>query len=75
MKHLIRFEWRYHTRQPSFLAAVLFFFVAGFALTATGFGPQNVALNSMYLVMESAGFLSLFSVFAVAIFASQAIIR
>ncbi len=72
---LIGFEWRYHARQASFAAAVTFFALLGFALSATGFGPENVAVNSPYLVAQSLGFLSLFSVFAVAIFASNAMLR
>jgi ABC-2 type transport system permease protein len=72
---LLRFEWRYHTRQASFAAASLFLLVLGFALTASRFGAASVAVNSSYLVMESMGLLSLLSLFAVAIFASQAVLR
>ena len=72
---LLRFEWRYHTRQASFAAASLFFLLFGFALTASRFGPNNVTVNSSWLVMESTGLLSLLSLFAVAIFASHAVLR
>lgn len=72
---LLRFEWGYHVRQVSFIGAVFFFALFGFVLTATGFGPENLAVNSPFLVAQSIGFLSLFSVFAVAIFVSNAMLR
>lgn len=72
---LLRFEWGYHVRQVSFWGAVFFFVLLGFVLTATGFGPENLAVNSPFLVAQSIGFLSLFSVFAVAIFVSNAMLR
>jgi len=75
MRELIAFEWRYHTRQASFYAAILLFaFIAG-ALIATGFGPQSLPVNSPFLVMESLGFVSLLSIFAVAVFAANAALR
>ncbi len=75
LREIVRFEWRYHTRQASFVAATLLFLGIGFALAATGFGPENLDVNSRFLVMESLAFASLFSVFAVAIFASSAVLR
>ncbi|HKR66376.1 MAG TPA: M1 family aminopeptidase [Thermoanaerobaculia bacterium] len=75
LSEIIRFEWRHHSRQPAFLAAAALFFLLGFALAATAFGPDNVAVNSSFLVTESFGFLSLFSLFAVAIFAANAVLR
>ena len=75
LKEIVRFEWRYHTRQPSFLAASALFFLIGFGLTASGFGAQNVAITSPFLVTETLGLVSLFSVFAIAIFVANAVIR
>lgn len=75
LSELVRFEWRYHTRQLSFAAAALGFFLLGFALTATGFGPANVKLQAPWLIAESLGFLSLLSVFALAIFSANAVVR
>ncbi|WNG56220.1 hypothetical protein F0U59_16700 [Archangium gephyra] len=72
---IIAFEWRYHTRQLTFVAAALGFFLFGFALTGTGFGPASVRLHSPWLVAESLGFLSLLSVFALAPFSASAIVR
>lgn len=75
MRDLLRFELRFHARQPSFLAACAFFFGIGFVLSGTGFGPKELAINSPFIVLESFGFVSLFSVFAIAVFASHALLR
>ena len=75
MKELLAFEWRYHTRQASFVAAAALFFLLGFTITATGFGPGNVRVTSPFLIAESLALLSLFAAFAVAIFASNAVLR
>jgi ABC-2 type transport system permease protein len=75
LKDVIRFEWRYHTRQISFAAAALFFAGFGFALTATGFGPANVHVNSPYSIAQSLGLISLAAVFAIAIFCANSVVR
>jgi ABC-type transport system involved in multi-copper enzyme maturation permease subunit len=75
LKEIARFEWRYHTRQPSFFAACALFFILGFVLTATGFGPANVLVTSPWLVTEVLAFASLFSVFAAAVFVANAVLR
>jgi ABC-2 type transport system permease protein len=72
---IVAFEWRYHTRQVSFAAAAALFFVFGFALTATGFGPSNVHVDSPYSIAQSIGMLSLASVFILAVFCANAVVR
>ncbi|MFL6280879.1 MAG: hypothetical protein ACJ731_12260, partial [Vicinamibacterales bacterium] len=72
---IVAFEWRYHTRQVSFIAAAALFFVFGFALTATGFGPDNVNINSPYSIAQSIGLLSLAAVFILAVFCANAVVR
>jgi ABC-type transport system involved in multi-copper enzyme maturation permease subunit len=72
---VIRFEWRYHTRQVSFIAAALFFAGFGFALTASGFGPANVHVNSPFDIAQSLGMASLAAVFAIAIFCANSVVR
>jgi ABC-type transport system involved in multi-copper enzyme maturation permease subunit len=72
---IIRFEWRYHTRQISFAAATLLFFGFGFALTATGFGPANINVNSPYDIAQTLGMISLAGVFAMAVFCANAVVR
>ena len=63
IKDVVAFEWRYHTRQASFIAAALIFFLFGFALTARAFGPANVNIDSPYSIAQTVALLSLFSVF------------
>jgi hypothetical protein len=75
LKDVVRFEWRYHTRQMSFVAAVALFFGFGFALTATGFGPANVFIDSPYSIAQSIGMLSLLSLFPLAAFCANAVLR
>lgn len=75
LRRLAFFEWRYQARQPVFAAALAFFALMGFVLAATGFGPNSVRVNAPYIVAESLGFLSLFSVFAAAVFVSNAVLR
>jgi ABC-2 type transport system permease protein len=75
LTELIRFEWRYHTRQPAFIAAAALFFVFGFVLTASAFGPATLAVTAPWLVMESIAFVSLTSVFAIAVFVANGAIR
>jgi hypothetical protein len=75
LREIVGFEWRYHSRQVAFLAASLLFFGLGFAISATQFGPANVAINSPYLVMEVFGLMSLVALIAAGIFASNAVLR
>lgn len=75
LKEIIVFEWRYHARQPAFFAGAAVFAMLGFFTQRSGFGQANVAVNSQYLVMQSMGLLSLMSVFAVAVFVANAVLR
>lgn len=71
---IIRFEWRYHTRQLSFAAGAAIFAVLGFILTV-GLGRQDVHANSPYLIIEVAALLSLMSIFPLTVFSANAILR
>jgi ABC-2 type transport system permease protein len=75
LSDIVRFEWRYHTRQVSFAAAAALFFLFGFTLTSTGFGPDNINVNSPYSIAQSIGLLSLFAVFILAAFCANAVVR
>lgn len=75
LREILGFELRYHSRQVSFLAASLLFFFLGFALSVTRFGPDNVAVNSPYLVMEGVGLLSLVALIAAGVFVANAVLR
>ncbi len=71
---IIRFEWRYHTRQFSFAAGAAIFAVLGFVLTV-GLGRQDVQANSPYLITEVAALLSLMSIFPLTVFSASAMLR
>lgn len=75
LREILGFEWRYHSRQAPFFAASLLLFLLGFALSVTQFGPDNVAVNSPYLVMEGFGLMSLLALITAGIFASSAVLR
>jgi ABC-type transport system involved in multi-copper enzyme maturation permease subunit len=75
LSEVIRFEWRYYTRQLSFAAAVVLFFGFGLVLTGTGFGAHNIHINSPYSIFESLGMASLASLFVVAVFCADAVVR
>jgi hypothetical protein len=75
LREIVRFEARYHSRQVAFLAASLLFFLLGFALGGTRFGPDNVAVSSPYLVMEGFGLMSLLALIAAGIYAANAVLR
>jgi len=57
IKDVVAFEWRYHTRQASFIAAASIFFLFGFALTARAFGPANVNIDSPYSITQTVALL------------------
>ncbi|WAM27193.1 M1 family aminopeptidase [Myxococcus sp. NMCA1] len=72
---LIRFEWRFQTRQAAFLVAVAAFLGMAFVFVGTGYGPDNAHVNSPASVMQSLGFLSLFSIFVLSAFCANAALR
>ena len=75
LRELIRFEWRYHTRQIAFPVGVLFFLGMGFILPVLGYGPGGTHLNSPFVVMQSVGMLSLLTIFVLAVFCANAVSR
>ncbi|HET6763498.1 MAG TPA: hypothetical protein VFH27_07490, partial [Longimicrobiaceae bacterium] len=72
---LIRFEWRYHTRQIAFGVGAAFFLGLGYALPALGYGPSGAHLNSPFVVMQSVGLLSLLTIFVLTVFCANAASR
>jgi ABC-2 type transport system permease protein len=72
---VLRFEWRYQTRQAAFYVAAAAFLALAFVFVQTGYGPDNVHVNSPYSVMQSMGLLSLFSIFALSLFCANAALR
>jgi hypothetical protein len=72
---VLRFEWRYQTRQLTFAAAVAVMAALGAFLVSSGFGPSEVDVNSPYVVMFSFGLLSLVAVFVLTVFCAGAALR
>ncbi|NVI98543.1 hypothetical protein HV824_10455 [Myxococcus sp. AM009] len=72
---LLRFEWRFQTRQAAFLVAVAAFLGMAFVFVGTGYGPDNAHINSPASVMQSLGFLSLFSSFVLSASCANAALR
>ncbi|HBL25236.1 MAG TPA: hypothetical protein DD490_00195, partial [Acidobacteria bacterium] len=75
LSEVLRFEVRYHARQPAFLAAVALFVLFGFALASGRFGADNVAVNGPYLILQAFALQSLAALFAAGVFAAQAVLR
>jgi len=75
LRGIIGFEWRYQTRQATFLLAVAVFFWLGGVFVATGYGPDNLAVNSAYGVAQSLGLLSLVSLFVLSLFCANTVQR
>jgi ABC-type transport system involved in multi-copper enzyme maturation permease subunit len=72
---IVRFEWRYGTRQVAFAAVAVLFAAMGFALVATGYGPAEVNVNSPFAAMQATGLLSLPAIFVLTVFCTGAVQR
>ncbi|HEX7958019.1 MAG TPA: hypothetical protein VF508_13810, partial [Pyrinomonadaceae bacterium] len=75
LRDVIRFEWRYHTRQVAFPVGALMSLGLGFVLPVLGYGPPGTHLNSPFVVMQSVGLLSLLTVFVLTVFCANAVAR
>ena len=75
MKDLLAFEWRYHTRQLSYFAALALICGTAFVLVSTGFGPTNLFINSPYVVTYSFGMMSLVGIFMVTVLSANGLLR
>lgn len=73
--NLLAFEWRFHTRQLSWLAAAGLIIGMAFVLVSTRFGPANLDINSPYVVMYAYGMLSLVAIFVVTVLTASALLR
>lgn len=69
LSNMLKFEWRYFTRQPSFIVTCLVFVLLPFlAMTVENIqigGGGNVTKNSPYAISEVLLILSIFSMFVV----------
>lgn len=75
IRDVVAFEWRYHARQVTFPAAAALFFLFGFGLAASGYGPDNIHINSPYSITQSLGLLSLAAIFLMSVFCANAVVR
>lgn len=66
---LIRFEWRYYLRQPSFIVTALIFFLFSFLATVSRFvqigGGGEVLKNGTFSIAQTLLILGLFSIFLI----------
>ena len=69
------FEWRYATRRITFAAAAAGLALLGFVLASTGFGAQDIPVNSPYAIAYSIAFLSLTAVFALTVIVAPSLLR
>ncbi|MDJ0841004.1 MAG: M1 family aminopeptidase [Acidobacteriota bacterium] len=72
---LFAFEWRFHTRQISFYAAVLIFFGLGLMVGSQDRGSANIFLNAPYNIGYTLGTMSLGCIFVVTLFTVAAMMR
>ncbi len=72
---LLAFEWRYHTRRLVFAGAVIVLSAMAAFFVSSGYGPRNTPINAPYVVMQSLGVLSMFSVFLVTMLCANAALR
>lgn len=65
---LIRFEWRYYVRQPSFVVTMLLFFLMPFLATVSSqfrIGSGDILKNGTFTIAQMMLILSLFAIFLV----------
>lgn len=72
---ILRMEWRYQVRQLAFPLAVIGFAGWAAALIGTGYGPDNAAVNSPYVIMQSMGLVTLPVIFLLTITCTSAALR
>ncbi|MFY1831528.1 M1 family aminopeptidase [Myxococcus fulvus] len=72
---ILHFEWRHQTRQAVFPAAAAVFIALAFLFVSTGYGGDNLHVNSPYSVAQSLGLLSLTSLFVLGLFCANTVQR
>lgn len=73
---MIKFEWRYFTRQPSFFITAIIFFSLGFLSPTAGMSAAgNVLKNGPYLTTFLLLFFGIFSLFLVVNFIADSALR
>ncbi|GAB3924651.1 M1 family aminopeptidase [Larkinella terrae] len=72
---LLGFEGRYHSRQLSYRAAALLFFLFGMVCVRGGFGGDAVFTNAPYVIDVLVGLLSLFLVLVSTLLCANVVLR
>jgi ABC-2 type transport system permease protein len=72
---LLRFENRYHSRQLSFRAAAILFFLLGILAVGGSYGGDAVYKNSPYAITVIVSLLSLFSVLVSTLLCANVVLR
>jgi ABC-2 type transport system permease protein len=72
---MLRFEWRYLTRNLTFLGIALVFVAFSLVMVRTGYGGDGLLINSPYVVTQSFGLLTLWCLFMQTIFCVNGVLR
>ncbi|RZJ82355.1 MAG: hypothetical protein EOO47_00890 [Flavobacterium sp.] len=73
---LLKFELKYQFKQPTFIIALILFFVFGcFAATTGGFGGSEVHKNAPYVITNIVALFSLLCIFATTLFCANVVLR
>ncbi|RPD39144.1 M1 family aminopeptidase [Chitinophaga barathri] len=75
LTQLLRFEYRYHLKQLSFLAAAVIFFALGLTAVFGNYRGSGVHVNGPYVVTLLVGILSLSAIFASIVFCANVVLR
>lgn len=72
---MIKFEFRYHSKQLSFIAASIIFLVLGILTIKGNYGGAEIHVNSPYAVSFVSSLISLTSIFVLTVFSANALLR
>ena len=75
LPEMLRFEWRYLTRNLTFVGIAFIFVAFSLVMVRTGYGGDGVYVNSPYSVMQSFGLLTLWCLFMQTIFCVNGVLR
>ena len=72
---IILFEWRYQSKQISFIAAIAIFFLLGLLIGGQPPGEPNLLINGPQAIAHALALLSLGAIFVVTMFCANALLR
>lgn len=73
--NLLRFEFRYHSRQLTFFTSLILFSGLGFLMSKGNFGGTDLNRNAPYVINYIVCLLSLLSIFVSTIFCANVVLR